>query len=87
MGGINNIFNMMNNPMMKMLLNSNNPEQALEQLLSQNPNIKNNPLMQNALKMFHNGDTKGIETMARNLMSENGQNADEIINKLKGMKG
>ena len=42
-----------------------------------------NPIAKNAMQMAQNGDTKGIEQMARNLCKEKGLNPDEAMNQIK----
>lgn len=59
-----------------------NPQQLLQQM-SSNPQFTSNPIIQNSIKMAQNGDSKGIEEMARNLCKEKGINADEIMNQIK----
>lgn len=59
-----------------------NPQQLLQQM-SSNPQFASNSIIQNSIKMAQNGDSKGIEEMARNLCKEKGINADEIMNQIK----
>lgn len=59
------------------------PQQFLQQIMG-NSQIMSNPMMKNVVGMAQNGDTKGIEQMARNLCKEKGLNADEVMNQLKG---
>ena len=59
------------------------PQQFLQQIMG-NSKIMSNPMMKNVVGMAQNGDTKGIEQMARNLCKEKGLNADEVMNQLKG---
>ena len=35
-----------------------------------------NPVMQNLIKMAQNGDTKGVESVARNMFKEQGRDFD-----------
>lgn len=77
----------MNINFFKSLVNSKNPQAMIEQMISQNPSMKNNPLFQNALCMMRSGDMNGLETMARNLISSQGENPDEVINNFKKMVG
>ena len=59
------------------------PQHFLQQIMG-NSQIMSNPMMKNVVGMAQNGDTKGIEQMARNLCKEKGLNADEVMNQLKG---
>ena len=52
-----------------------------------NSQVMSNPMMKNTIQMAQNGDTKGIEKMARNLCKEKGINPDEIFNQLKNNFG
>lgn len=65
----------MNNPiqMIKMLMGKSNPEQIATQLMNNN----SNPLLANVIKMAQSGDTKSVETFARNLYKEQGKDFDK----------
>lgn len=52
--------------------------QFVMNLIMNNPNVRNNPMMQNAIRMYQNGDVNGLNSMANNLARE--KNVD--INKL-----
>lgn len=54
------------------LMKSGNPQQALSQMISNNPQITNNPMAKNAIEMYQNGNTQGLKTMAENLCKEKG---------------
>ena len=41
-----------------------NPQQFLANLAS-NPQMNSNPMFNNAMKMYQNGDNKGLESLAR----------------------
>lgn len=56
-------------------------------MINQNPGIKNNPLFKSAMEMMRTGDINGLETMARNLISNQGENPDEVINNFKKIIG
>ena len=60
-----------------------NPQQLLQQM-SSNPQFTSNPIIQNSIKMAQNGDSKGIEEMARNLCKEKGIN--ELIEAVTELK-
>ena len=73
------------NPM-HMLQGMRNPQQFLQQMMGNN-SVMNNPMARNAIQMVHNGDSKGIEQMARNLCKEKGIDADKAFESLKGQLG
>lgn len=62
------------------------PQQFLQSMIG-NSQVMRNPMAKNAIGMAQNGDTKGIEQMARNLCREKGINPDEMINQIKSRMG
>lgn len=70
------------NPMGLMQLMRGGPQQFLQQMMG-NSQIMSNPMAKNAINMAQQGDTKGIEQLARNLCKEKGLNADDIFNQFK----
>ena len=76
----------MMNPMnLIQMLKGGNTTQMLMGMLRQQSG--NNPVMQNALDMAEEGDSKGIENLARNLCKEQGVNPDEMFNNIKNQFG
>lgn len=70
------------NPMQFMqIMQSKNPQQAMMNILNQQS--RNNPILKNVFDMVQNGDSKGIEEMARNLAKEKGINADEAVQQIR----
>ena len=67
------------------MMTSGNPQQAIQNIIESNPNIKNNPLAQNAMKMYQNGDTKGLQNMAENMCKERGITVDQAKQQVIGM--
>lgn len=59
------------------MMTSGNPQQAIQNIIERNPNIQNNPLAQNAIKMYQNGDTRGLQNMAENMCKERGITVDQ----------
>ena len=59
------------------MMTSGNPQQAIQNIIESNPNIQNNPLAQNAMKMYKNGDTKCLQNMAENMCKERGITVDQ----------
>lgn len=43
----------------------------------------NNPILSNVMTMAQNGDTKGVETFARNICKQKGLDFDTEFNKFK----
>ena len=73
------------NPM-QMLQGMRNPQQFLQQMMG-NRQMMSNPIIKNALGMAQNGDSKGIEQMARNLCKEKGIDADKAFESIKSQLG
>lgn len=68
------------------LMRSGNPQQFLQQVMN-NSKMMQNPMIKNTVQMAQNGDTKGIEQLARNLCKEKGINADDMFNQMKNNFG
>lgn len=60
------------NPIKQMI--GTNPKQFLLEQIMQN---NSNPMINNLLAMAKNGDSKGVETFARNFMQERGVDFDK----------
>ena len=73
------------NPM-QMLQGMRNPQQFLQQMMGDRQ-MMSNPIIKNALGMAQNGDSKGIEQMARNLCKEKGIDADKAFESIKSQLG
>lgn len=67
------------------MMTSGNPQQAIQSIIENNPNIQNNPLAQNAMKMYQNGDTRGLQNMAENMCKERGITVDQAKQQVMGM--
>ena len=67
------------------MMTSGNPKQAIQNIIESNPNIQNNPIAQNAMKMYQNGDTKGLQNMAENMCKERGITVDQAKQQVMGM--
>ena len=65
----------MNNPMqfMNMLRSIKNPKDAVINIIKSN----NNPMVKNLVEMAEKGDSKGVETFARNLYAQQGRDFDK----------
>ena len=63
-----------------------NPNMILEQMMK-NPNLANNQLAQNAIKMYRQGNSQGINEMMNNLCNEKGITKENIEKQIKQMFG
>ena len=64
-----------------------NPQEFMQKMMD-NSQIMQNPMAKNAIQMYQNGDTQGLQAMAENLAKERGttpQQVQEIIKKQFGM--
>lgn len=57
-----------------------NPRQLLINYMRQN---NSNPILNNLLEKAKNGDTKAIESFARNLYNQKGRNLDKDLQEIK----
>ena len=73
------------NPL-QMLGAMKNPQAFIQQMMN-NSQIMQNPMAKNAMEMAQNGNTQGVEQMARNLCKEKGLNADDVFNQIKSRFG
>nr|DAX03472.1 MAG TPA: hypothetical protein [Bacteriophage sp.] len=67
------------------MMTGGNPQQAIQSIIENNPNVQNNPLAQNAMKMYQNGDTRGLQNMAENMCKERGITVDQAKQQVMGM--
>lgn len=67
------------------MMTSGNPQQAIQSIIENNPNVQNNPLAQNAMKMYQNGDTRGLQNMAENMCKERGITVDQAKQQVMSM--
>lgn len=63
-----------------------NPQSFIENAMKNNQLLQN-PVGRNAIEMIKNGDKKGTEELARNLLKERGLNPDEVYNQVKQIFG
>lgn len=72
----------MNNPLgiiFQMMRGGGNPQQIIGQMMN-NSQIAQNPMANNAMKMFQNGDMQGLQNMAENLAKERGTTVNDVKN-------
>ena len=68
-----------------MIKNGGNPQQVMMNMLQNMGG--NNPMVGNVLKMAQNGDTKQLETFARNVCKEKGVSFDDEFAKFRQQYG
>lgn len=73
------------NPMqiIQMIKSGSNPQQLIMSFLQQ----QNNPMANNLLQMAQNGNTSGIEQIARNICAQKGLDFDKEFNSFKQQLG
>ena len=73
------------NPMqiIQMIKSGSNPQQLIMSFLQQ----QNNPMANNLLQMAENGNTSGIEQIARNICAQKGLDFDKEFNSFKRQLG
>ena len=54
-----------------------NPQEFMQNIMNNNE-ITKNPIAKNAMEMYKNGDTKGLQAMAENLAKERGTTVDDM---------
>jgi len=54
-----------------------NPQQFIQNIMGNNQMMQN-PMIQNAMDMYKNGDTKGLEQLVNNVATQKGTSVDEI---------
>ena len=71
------------NPMqlIQMIKGGKNPQQLILNILQQQG--QNNPIINNAVNMAQNGNTSGLQMLARNLAAQRGLDFDKELANLK----
>lgn len=67
----------------QMIKSGSNPQQLIMSFLQQ----QNNPMANNLLQMAQNGNTSGIEQIARNICAQKGLDFDKEFNSFKQQLG
>lgn len=65
------------------MINGGNPQQIIQQMLKDNCQFANNPIVMNMLDMAKSGDISGIEQIGRNIAKEKGIDFDKEFSKFK----
>lgn len=68
------------NPL-QMLMGMKNPQQMVQMMMN-NSQFANNPMMKNALDMYKKGDMQGLQNMAQNLAKERGTSVEDVRNSI-----
>lgn len=63
--------------LIQLIKNGKNPQQLLMNIMQQQGG--NNPILQNAMGMMKNGNTSGLQMLARNLAAQRGINFDQAF--------
>lgn len=70
-----------------MQLLMSNPRSAIQNLMNTNPEMAQNPIAQNAIRMAQSGDISGLKSMAQNLYRERGLDINQAYNQISSMMG
>ena len=63
------------------------PQQVLQQMMNNNPQMNNNPLVKNMLDMAQKGNIQGIENIGRNMAKEKGIDFDKAFSDFRNQFG
>lgn len=63
-------------PQLMQMFKGGNPQQLAMNMLQKN--AQGNPMVENVMGMMNNGNTSGVEQIARNLCKSRGINPDEM---------
>lgn len=70
-----------------MQLLTSNPRSAIQNFMNTNPEMAQNPIAQNAMRMAQSGDISGLKSMAQNLYRERGLDINQAYNQISSMMG
>lgn len=60
-----------------------NPMQMMVNQMMNSPQVRNNPMAGNVIKMIQSGDLNGVEQFGRNMARERGIDFDQAFNEFK----
>ena len=63
-----------------------NPQSFIQQMMN-NSQVMQNPMAKNAIQMYQNGDTQGLQAMAENLAKEREKTAQQVQEDIKKQFG
>ena len=58
-------------------------KEFLLNMIMQNPQIRNNPMAQNAIRMYQSGDVNGLNAMASNIAKEKNIDLNQFTQQIK----
>lgn len=67
---------------MQLFQSGMNPKSAIQNLINSNPEVSQNPIAQNAMRMAQNNDISGLKSMAQNLYRERGLDINQAYNQI-----
>ena len=70
----------MNNPL-GIIKAIRNPQQFIQNMMG-NQQVMQNPMIQNAMKMYQSGDVNGLKSLTENVIKEHGMSMDDIKKQL-----
>lgn len=59
-----------------------NPNAIISAMFANNPQLKNNPVIQNAFQMAQAGNADGIRQIAENVAREKGVNIQSVVDQI-----
>ena len=62
------------------------PQQFLQSMIG-NSQVMQNPMVKNAMEMYKNGDTQGLQAMAENLAKERGTTVNDMKSQIMAQFG
>ena len=63
-----------------------NPQEFMQKMM-ENSQVMQNPMAKNAMEMYQNGDTQGLQAMAENLAKERGTTVDDMKSQIMAQFG
>ena len=63
-----------------------NPQEFMQKMM-ENSQVMQNPIAKNAMEMYKNGDTQGLQAMAENLAKERGTTVDDMKSQIMAQFG
>ncbi len=64
-----------------------NPNMILNMIFQRNPQMRNNPIVQNALSMMQSNNVNGLQTLAQNICKEKGADINQVQQQIKQFFG
>lgn len=64
-----------------------NPNALINSIMQNNPAIRNNPIINNAINMAQQGNTNGLKELAQNVAKERGIDLNQTIQNIRNTFG